>query len=53
LDIPSVQAVLRHRSPNTTARYIKSLGVQASKLDAIFGNKMASDANSEAIKGRC
>lgn len=42
LDIPSVQAVLRHRNPNTTARYIKSLGVQPDKLDRIFEQRRAS-----------
>lgn len=39
LDLPSVQTVLRHQSPNTTARYIRSLGVQANKLDEVFGEK--------------
>jgi integrase len=36
LDLPSIQSVLRHHNPNTTARYIKSLGVQPDKLDRIF-----------------
>jgi integrase len=39
LDIPTVQAVLRHKSPNTTARYIKSLGIQPDKLDRVFANR--------------
>jgi integrase len=39
LDIPSIQAILRHKSPNTTARYIKSLGVTSDKLDSIFQNR--------------
>lgn len=39
LDIPSIQAVLRHHNPNTTARYIKSLGVQPDKIDSIFENR--------------
>lgn len=39
LDIPSVQAQLRHKNPNTTARYIKSLGVQPDKLSCIFDNR--------------
>jgi integrase len=39
MDIPSVQAVLRHKNPNTTARYIKSLGVQPDKLDRIFSKR--------------
>ena len=39
LDLPSIQAVLRHHNPTTTARYIQSLGVQPNKLDAIFSDK--------------
>ena len=39
LDIPSVQAVLRHKNPNTTAKYIKSLGVQPDKLDRVFAKR--------------
>lgn len=39
LDIPTVQAVLRHKNPNTTARYIKSLGVQPDKLDRVFAKR--------------
>jgi integrase len=39
LDIPSIQAMLRHKSINTTARYIKSLGVTSDKLDSIFQNR--------------
>lgn len=39
LDLPSVQAILRHHSPTTTARYIKSLGVQVNTVDAIFSDK--------------
>ncbi|MCR4666528.1 MAG: tyrosine-type recombinase/integrase [Desulfovibrio sp.] len=39
LDLPSVQAILRHRSPTTMARYIKSLGVQQNKIEAVFSNK--------------
>jgi integrase len=41
LDIPSIQAILRHKSPNTTARYIKSLGVSPDRLDSIFKNRGA------------
>ena len=36
LEIPTVQAVLRHKNPNTTARYIRSLGVAPGKLDRVF-----------------
>jgi integrase len=39
LDIPTVQAILRHKNPNTTARYIKSLGVRQEKLDSAFGKR--------------
>lgn len=39
MDIPSVQAVLRHKNPNTTARYIKSLGLQPDKLDRVFAKR--------------
>ena len=42
MDIPSVQAVLRHKTPNTTARYIKSLGVQPDKLDRVFAKSKGS-----------
>lgn len=37
--IPSVQAQLRHKNPNTTTRYIKSLGIQPDKLSGIFDNR--------------
>lgn len=39
LDLPTVQAMLRHQSPTTTARYIKSLGIQAEKIEAAFTKK--------------
>jgi integrase len=39
LDIPSIQAILRHKSPATTAKYIKSLGVSPERLDKIFQNR--------------
>ena len=39
MDIPSVQAVLRHRNPNTTARYIKSLGVESQRMDEVFSTQ--------------
>ena len=41
LDIPTVQAVLRHKNPNTTAGYIKSLGIQPGKLDRVFAKRKA------------
>ena len=39
LDLPTVQAILRHHSPTTTARYIKSLGIQPDKIEAVFANR--------------
>lgn len=39
LDLPTVQAMLRHQSPTTTARYIKSLGIQQAKIEAAFTKK--------------
>lgn len=39
LDLPTVQAMLRHQSPTTTARYIKSLGIQQDKIEAAFTKK--------------
>jgi integrase len=42
LDIPTVQAMLRHKNPNTTARYIKRLGVQPEKIDRVFANRRGS-----------
>ncbi|MDR3319750.1 MAG: tyrosine-type recombinase/integrase [Desulfovibrio sp.] len=32
----TVQAILRHKKHNTTARYIKAFGIQPDKLDAAF-----------------
>lgn len=39
LDLPTVQAMLRHGSPTTTARYIKSLGIDKSKIEQAFKQK--------------
>ena len=39
LDLPTVQAMLRHHSPTTTARYIQSLGIQPEKIDAVFSDR--------------
>lgn len=39
LDLPTVQAMLRHHSPTTTARYIKSLGIDPEKIEAAFEAK--------------
>lgn len=39
MDLPTVQAMLRHKNPNTTARYIKSLGVQPEKIEQVFAKR--------------
>ena len=39
LDIPTVQSVLRHKNPNTTALYIKSLGVVPDKISGVFAKR--------------
>ncbi|MBR4741294.1 MAG: site-specific integrase [Desulfovibrio sp.] len=39
MSLPSIQAILRHHNPTTTARYIQSLGVQSGELDAVFSSK--------------
>lgn len=36
LDLPTIQGMLRHSTPTTTARYIKSLGINKAKIDAAF-----------------
>lgn len=36
LDLPTIQAMLRHTSPATTARYIRSLGIDKSKIEGVF-----------------
>jgi integrase len=41
VDIPTVQAILRHHSPTTTAKYIKSLGAQPGKIDSVFAKRAA------------
>lgn len=42
MPIPVVQSLLRHHNPNTTSRYIKSLGIQPEKLDRIFTKRRGS-----------
>ncbi|MFZ5425453.1 MAG: tyrosine-type recombinase/integrase [Thermodesulfobacteriota bacterium] len=39
VDIPTIQAILRHKSPNTTARYIRSLGFVDTTLAEVFGGQ--------------
>lgn len=41
VDLPTVQAMLRHTSPTTTARYIKSLDIDREKIEAAFKEKGA------------
>jgi integrase len=39
VDIPTIQAVLRHKSPTTTARYLRSLGIVENVLEDVFCGK--------------
>ena len=39
MSLPEVQTMLRHKNPNTTARYIKSLGVQKEKIEKVFAKR--------------
>lgn len=41
LDLPTIQAMLRHSSPTTTARYIKTLGIDKGRIDEAFKRKGA------------
>jgi integrase len=41
MNIPTIQAMLRHKNPNTTARYIKKLGVRPETVDRVFENRSA------------
>ena len=42
VDIPTIQTILRHKSPNTTARYIRSLGFVDNTLAEVFGEQKTS-----------
>ena len=39
ISLPEVQTMLRHKNPNTTARYIKILGVQPEKIENVFAKR--------------
>ncbi|MCR5562053.1 MAG: tyrosine-type recombinase/integrase [Desulfovibrio sp.] len=39
LDLPTVQAMLRHQSPTTTARYIHSLGIDRVKIEEAYAKR--------------
>jgi len=39
LDLPTVQAMLRHQSPTTTARYIHSLGIDREKIESAYAKR--------------
>lgn len=41
VDLPTVQAMLRHTTPTTTARYIASLGIDRNKIEEAFKQKGA------------
>ncbi len=37
VDIPTIQAILRHKNPMTTTRYLHRLGITENVLEDIFG----------------
>lgn len=50
LDLPTIQTMLRHTSPATTARYIRSLGVDRGKIEAVFEKMKSAKVVSFALK---
>ena len=48
VDIPTIQAILRHKSPNTTARYVRSLGFVDDTLVRVFGEQKESPRSSNS-----
>lgn len=52
VDLPTIQAMLRHTTPTTTARYVKSLGIDRNKIEAAFqerGAKIATFTPQKAV----
>ena len=39
VSIPEIQAILRHKNPNTTARYLRSLGSVQDVVNAVFSKE--------------
>ena len=39
VSIPIIQAILRHKNPNTTARYLRALGNIPDVVNAVFSEK--------------
>jgi integrase len=57
VDIPTIQGILRHQSPTTTARYLRRLGAVDDTLENVFGKKFApgaanAEGNSENLLPR-
>lgn len=46
--LPTIQAILRHKSATTTARYLHSLGIVQDVLSEVFGKRKAPEAESRA-----
>jgi integrase len=40
LPLPTIQAILRHKSATTTARYLHSLGIVQNVLDGVFEGEL-------------
>lgn len=51
-NLATIQAILRHQSPNTTARYLKRLGLEDLKLDeSVFGRPKGKVLNMKTAMG--
>lgn len=48
--LPTIQAILRHKSATTTAKYLHSLGIVQDVLSEVFGKKKALEDDSRADK---